>query len=135
MRQRRSAHGMTGFTLVETMWAAAIFAIGTLAAFAYFSSSQMRLNLDARRRVAVELANSRLEECRTYAYEDLLSCTETSTQVTVEGVTGTRQTTVLDVDEDVDGQTDYRQLTVRIAWNDMGGAQNVQLVTYRSEYR
>ena len=111
-----------------------VFMVGALAAFSYFSNSQITLNLEGRRRTAAEVAQSRLEELRTVSFNQLPSFQEQEHEVEVDGITGSRSTLIEDTDEDGSGSVDYSKITVTVTWPENGCAQEVELATVRSQY-
>ena len=95
------------------------------------------------RRLAVVSANHRMETLMALDFTAITSdSNETNTPVTIGKVSGTRNTTVTDVDDgadgtggsDSDGDTiDYRTITIDVKWND-GKDRPVTLTTKLSEF-
>jgi len=124
-----------GFSLVEIMVASIILWAGVIGAFAYFTYGRSTLNIDAHKRVALEIAASRMEEIRACSAGGLSGMVEDGTTVQVEALYGFRTTAIANVDENGDGTTDYYQATVTVSWTENGRTQQVQLITFRSTYR
>ena len=117
------------------MVALVVFLVGSFAAFSYYATSRITLNLEGHRRTAAEIAQSRVEELRTVAYENLLSYQEEGTEISVDGIAGTRDTAIQDIDEDEDTFADYSKVTVTVTWPEKSRDQEVALVTFHSSYR
>ncbi len=124
-----------GVSLVEVGVSMTVFLAGALGTLGYFSYSQMSLNLEGCRRCAAQLTHTRVEELRTVSFDLLPTCGEENTEVHAGSFTGSRRTTIEDVDEDTDGSVDYRKATVQVSWAENGADQAVELVTFLSEYR
>ncbi len=131
----RSGAGQGGFSLIEVMTACIVLMVGVIGAFAYFTYSRGRLNLDAHKREALQIATARMEEIRGVDVANIAGCAEAGTSVSIESDTGHRTTTVTAVDEDGDTLTDYYQVSVTVSWTENARTQSVQLVTDRSQYR
>lgn len=126
---------IAGFSLVEIMVASIVLVVGVLGAFAYFTYSRTMLNADAHRRVALEVAASRMEEIRACDCANIASYAEEDTPAQIEGNDGWRTTLIEDIDEDGDATTDYYRATVTVRWTENSRDREVQLVTFRSAYR
>jgi Tfp pilus assembly protein PilV len=122
-------------SLVEVMVASIVLLVGVLGAFTYFVYSRSSLNVEAHRRIAAEIAHSRLEELRAVSFGSLPSCGEQNQAVPIEALPGYRDTLVEDVDENSDGTVDYRKVTVKVRWVEGSRSREVSLVTFRSAER
>jgi len=132
-----------GVSLVEVMFAVIIFMIIMLGGLTYFTLPQSIREREKMRRLAVVSANHRMETLMALDFTAVTSdSNETNTPVTIGKVSGTRNTTVTDVDDaadgtggsDSDGDTiDYRTITIDVKWND-GKDRQVTLTTKLSEF-
>ena len=77
-------------TLIETTIAMVVFLAGVFVAFTYFSNGQILLKAAKHRRIGLEIAQSRIEELRTVAFDDLYDHEEDDTEVDIGGITGKR---------------------------------------------
>lgn len=60
-----------GTTLVESLWAILIMTIVALAGAAFIFFSTVRVNLERTKRIALEMASTRLEELRASGYTSI----------------------------------------------------------------
>ena len=114
---------------MEALVASIVFLAGVMGVMSYLSFGRIALRIQERRRSAAMTAHSRLEELRTVAYSSLPSFAEEGAEVDVQGITGSRVTTIEDVDEDEDDTVDYRRATVTVSWQEYGRTEEVELVT------
>jgi Tfp pilus assembly protein PilV len=134
-RTRPRTHYRGGFSLVEVMAASIVLLVGVIGAFAYFTYGRTALNIDAHRRVALEVATSRMETIRSCDCANIASYEETDEPVQIEGNYGYRTTHIDSIDEDGDSTTDYYNVTVTVAWTENARNMSVQLITTRSSLR
>ena len=124
------------------MIAIVIFMIIMIGGHAYFSRSQMIIAYDRTKRLAVAAAAERMEYIRQLGYAAISSSLdETAVTISLGSRSGTRTTTITNIDDagdglggsDADGNSvDYKQITVEIAWQS-SSAQTYSLSTYRAE--
>lgn len=137
MRQSQYYRGRrkstAGVSLVEVMASCTIFITASLGAFACIVYGTSTLNVENHRRSAVEVAHSRMETLRTAVFSNLPSLAETDTAVTIDEISGTRDTVVAAIDENSDDTIDYYTVTVSVAWSERGATQSVELVTLFSD--
>lgn len=125
-----------GFTLLEVLIAAAVFAVG-LAALIPLVVNQTRGNEDAGARTeAVAFAQEKIEELRALPYAALTAGNDTSP----DGVF-TRQWVFLPVNllagdtDAVTGDADLSRVGVTVTWTPpRGGARSFTLITSRARY-
>ena len=60
-----------GTTLIESMWAILIMTIVALAGASFIFFSTVRINLERTKRIALEMASTRLEELRASGYTSI----------------------------------------------------------------
>jgi type II secretory pathway pseudopilin PulG len=77
LMQTKEHSRAAGTTLVEIMLAVVILAIVAVAGGAYLFHGRMQVDLQNNKRVALEIANSRLEELRAAVYDDIKPTTLT----------------------------------------------------------
>ena len=131
----------SGVTLAETAVAILIMTILIIGGLQFVSVGRERLTAEKYQRVALIIAESRLETARKYSWEILSdSLSESNTIISLKDVPGTRTTVVTDIDDDFDGTdgsdldantVDYKHVEVTIAW---ASTQSLSLETYISEY-
>lgn len=120
-------------TLVEALVASIIFLMAAMGAFGHFHYARSRLNLQSHRRTAAEIAQSRMEEMRTVSFDQLPDYAELATEVTIDNISGSRDTAVDDIDEDEDSTADFRRITVTLSWIENGNDHQVELLTLVAE--
>ena len=138
---KNSIRDERGITLVETAVTIVIMTILFIGGMQFVSVGREQLTAEKFQRIALVLAESRLEAARLYSWNSLPdSLSESGTAIMLKDVSATRTTLVTDIDDDYDGTgdsdldsntVDYRQITVTVAW---GNSQSLSLETYLSEY-
>ena len=126
LRKPRPSGRSTGFTLLETMIAMALFASGTLAILELIQRSHVGASDGENVLIATHLAQRRMEELRRVAYASLAD----ESQAAVDDPSGLtrfqREVTV------TTPYTNLAQVVVRVYWTAPGGDTNVSLQTYRA---
>lgn len=80
--------------------------------------------------MALKLAEERIEMLKAVGFSGLAN--ETEVGLLLGGLTATRQTEIIGIDEDGDGAEDYRKVIVTIFWGEGAAYQNVSLTTFIS---
>ena len=126
MAPPRRANGCHGFTLLETIIAVVLFAVGTVAVVEVLHRAQVGDADGENVLVATHLAQRRLEELRNTAYSSLAD----ESKATIASPSGysrfSRQVTV------TTPYTNLTQVVVTVYWTPAGGETSVALQTYRS---
>lgn len=131
----------SGVTLAETAVAILIMTILIIGGLQFVSVGREWLTAEKYHRIALILAESRLEAARKYSWEILSdSLSESNTSISLKDVPGTRTTVITDIDDDFDGTggsdidantVDYKHVEVTVTW---ASTQSLSLETYISEY-
>lgn len=134
-------HDESGTTLVEVLIAIVIMTILLVGGLQFVTVGREAVTVERYHRLALLIAESRLEDARQYAYSSLAtSLAETNTPVTLGNIAGTRTTVVEHIDDDFDGTgggdadgntVDYKKITVTVNW---ASRHSVSLETYVSEH-
>ena len=140
-----------GFTLVEVLISILLLTIVLVGGMGFCFNSQEEMTLVVHKKIAAEMANSKMEEFKRKKYSDLPG-PAASPGVVVENnntqlgspinkggyisantadALGTK-VTVTDVDDPVGGAIDYKEVKVEVKWKEAGkkSEQNIVLVTY-----
>ncbi|MBN2602456.1 MAG: hypothetical protein JXR87_10720 [Candidatus Marinimicrobia bacterium] len=130
-----------GVTLAETAVAILIMTILIIGGLQFVSVGREQMTVEKYQRIALIIAESRLETVRKYSWEILSdSLSESNTSIMLKDVLGTRTTVVTDIDDDFDGTggsdldantVDYKHIEVTVAW---ALTQSLSLETDISEY-
>jgi prepilin-type N-terminal cleavage/methylation domain-containing protein len=124
-----------GFTLVEALTALILLSIFSLSGIAIYANSNEIQTMAMHKKIATEMASSKIEEYRKYGYSSLpTSGTPVVQNINVGGLSAIMTTNVADVDDPVGGAqaVDYKQVQVNITWTETGKstAKDVELTTY-----
>jgi len=130
----------SGTTLVELMVAIVISAIIMVGGLQFFYGGKLFLNHGKSRRIALSIAEQRMETVLRYPYDQLAdSLSEVSTVI---GSKWTRSTIVSGVDDDADGlgagdsdgnTDDYREIEITVDWGESSN-KSISIQHYISEY-
>ncbi len=126
------APARTGATLIEVMLASVILAILALAGAAFIYRSRADIALQKNRRVAVELANARLEEVMyDWTYADTLNMVGSPTNqwLTINGRGNYRRRTI--VNQTGAGHDNCLRIIVRMRYNQRDNSDEVRFETLR----
>jgi len=128
----------SGFTLIESVIALLLIAMMLSGGLALYLYSQGHLNAAIHRKMATNIANSRMEEIKNGGYGNLPDPAPVSpgiwtgpSSVAIAGLTGTETDYVFEFDADGDGLNDSKHIRVDISWHqpDKTAAQHVTLDT------
>ena len=132
--------GESGTTLVELMVAIVISAIIMIGGLQFFYGGKLFLNHGKSRRIALAIAEQRMETVLCYPYNQMAdSLAEVSTVI---GGKWTRSTTVTGVDDETDGlgagdndgnTDDYRKIEITVDWGESSN-KSISIKNYISEY-
>jgi len=140
-RIKRCFKDETGNTLVEVMIAILITSIVFIGVSQFFYGGKLFLNHGKNRRIALAIAEQRMETVLRYPYNQLAD--SLSEANTVIGGKWTRSTTVTGIDDDADGlgagdgdgnTDDYLEIAVTVGWGESSN-KSISLKNYISEYR
>lgn len=130
----------SGTTLVEVMVAIIITTIIMIGGLQFFYGGKLFLNHGKSRRIALAIAEQRMETVLRYPYNQMAdSLSEAGT--VIDG-NWTRSTTVSGIDDDTDGlgaddsdvnTDDYRKIVVTVDWGESSN-KSVSIKNYISEY-
>jgi prepilin-type N-terminal cleavage/methylation domain-containing protein len=144
-----------GFTLVELMLVIVILLLMLIAGGAFILYSSSRIAIERNKRVAVEVANSRLELMRTSPFDDIkpttldynihyledqsgtwvVSGSDPGETVNINGITVPITSTVQYIDEPpADGNYDYLWTIVDVGYR-VNAPERVSLETYIGRFR
>lgn len=122
-----------GMTVVEVMSAILIFAIIMVGGLNYFFLPQAIIARQKMKRLAIVDARQKMESIAALNYDQVTSAlNESGVPVTLGTITGTRNTTITEIDDPADGLdtndadgvvVDYKNITVQISWNDGNNQQ------------
>jgi len=109
-----------GFTLIESLISLILLSIVLTGGMQFYFNSQKLVSLASHKRLALHIANARLEEMRKNGYGALPNPAPgpgvvTTTTITVGGLTASRVETVVDVDANGDSVTDYKSVDVEVS--------------------
>lgn len=132
-----------GTTTVEVMSAILIFMIIMVGGLNYFFLPQAIIARQKMKRLAISAARQKMESLLALNYNQLTSAlNESGTVVSLGTVSGSRKTTITELDDPADGLSgndadgnlvDYKIITVEISWSD-GNNQTVSLTSRVSEF-
>jgi len=132
--------GESGTTLVELMVAIVISAIIMIGGLQFFYGGKLYLNHGKSRRIALAIAEQRMETVLRYPYNQVAD--SLSEAGTVIGGKWTRSTLVSGVDDDTDGlegndddenTDDYLEIEVTVDWGESSN-KSISIQNYISEY-
>ena len=145
IRTRRKKKAERGFVLIDAIVGIALMALAVFSIFGAFKLSVEVIGNSKARVGALALAQERIEEIRSMAYDDIgtvggipsgdIPQTET---VSLNNISYTRKTLVQYVDDPKDGSgdndengitADYKRAKVTVSWNTTGQGRSVFLVT------
>lgn len=114
-----------GFTLVECLISLVIVTVVLVAGMGFYYYSKSLLESAIFRKIAVEVADSKMEEIRNNGYAGLPAG---PLEVSLGKISGQEYIYV----NDVSGTTDYKEVSVEVTWQEPGKAvlQNIALSTY-----
>ena len=124
-----------GFTLIEVLITAVMLTIVILGSVGVYTYGISRVNREAHRRVALELAHQRVEELFASAFDSVQTGVDS---LLVDNVNYARLITAKAVDDSADGlgaadidadTTDYKRVEVAVKWFERGDTNSVQLTT------
>ena len=135
-----------GYTLVEAVVSIVMISVAALGTIAYYTSAHKIDYFSMHKRVAEEIANSRLEIIKNNKYAALPDPASNLILENVNVNTGTplayfsyfgtmpvtRKVTVNDIPDASTGTTAYKQVTVNVSWTETAEntAKNIELTTY-----
>ncbi len=132
-----------GTTIVEAMSAILIFIVIMVGGLHYFFLPQAIFARQKIKRLAIVDARQKMESVATLGYNQVSSAlNESGVPVVLGTITGSRTTTITEVDDPADGVgandadgvlVDYKKITVQISWND-GNNQQISFSTNVSEF-
>jgi len=111
-----------GFTLVEVLLSIVILSILLCGAISmYFYSGEIQ-SMATHKKIAAELANSKMEEIKREGYNKLAP---SSDEIKIGNLTAQQTVTI-------ENQGSYKVVKVNVVWNAAGKseARNLELVTY-----
>ncbi len=132
--------GESGTTLVELMVAIVITTIIMIGGLQFFYGGKLFLNHGKSRRIALAIAEQRMETVLRYPYNQMAD--SLSEAGTVIGGKWARSTIVSGVDDDADGlgagdsdgnTDDYMEITVAVDWGESSN-KSISIKNYISEY-
>lgn len=111
-----------GLTLIEILVSIVIFSVVLLGAMAFYFYSDSSFRFAEHKKMALELADARMEKERARVYSAISSDSES---VTIGQLTGLLNVYVTD-------QGSYKLVRIEVAWSDPSrtGTQNIALETY-----
>ncbi|MBA2124528.1 hypothetical protein B9J78_06330 [bacterium Unc6] len=116
------------FTLIEVMLSILILAIVIIGGAFFFIHGPSQIRVSKRERLALELAEEKIEVSRVRGFSGLVNESESGLALG-RGFTATRLTVVAGIDEDRDGIIDYKNVTVTVSWMERGTPREVNLTT------
>ncbi|MFH1252319.1 MAG: prepilin-type N-terminal cleavage/methylation domain-containing protein [bacterium] len=132
--------GESGTTLVELMVAIVISAIIMIGGLQFFYGGKLFLNHGKDRRIALAIAEQRMETVLRYPYNQVADSLSEAGMVI--GGKWTKTTTVSGVDDDTDGLgigdsdgniNDYLEIAVTVDWGE-SSSKSILIKNYISEY-
>ena len=119
--RRAGPPARAGATLVEVLVAAVILAVVALATAACLYHARAQARLQGDRRLALEMANSRLEELRGAAYATLCPLARNYTPCYVDRMTGAWRVSAADPGETVTLAGQSQPITTTVQYQDACG--------------
>ena len=126
-------------TLIETLVSMMLIAMVTVGGMVYYLGANELQGMALHKKIATELANTRMEELRATNYAVLTAGT-TSSDIIVGGLEAKvsdgrgMQVTISEIDEDSPPNgTDYKKIQVQVRWEetDEGGKDfDIELASY-----
>ena len=117
--QRRSK----GITFVEVLIASVAFTIVALGSVSMFAVARRQVQVELRRRQAIQLAARGLEELKAGEYDSILIGTDPNTMTVGNIKFNTEAVATLD------GSGLYKHVVMTVGWNQFGHAHQVALPT------
>lgn len=137
-----------GYTLVEAVVSVVMISVATLGTISYYNSAHKIDYLSMHKRVAAEIANSKMEVIKNNKYAALPNPAANLVWENANVNTGTppayfsyfgtkpvtRMVTVNDIIDGSTGTTAYKEVKVKVTWTETNEAtaKNVELSTYIS---
>ncbi len=101
--------GSKGFTVVELLVAAVIFAILAISSLSTYVALNSSATLAKKKSIAITLANNKIENVKSLPYDSLLANSTQKTTETVNGVNYDIETKIIYVDDAFDGCVNMSQ--------------------------
>ena len=124
----------SGLTLVEVLISILILSILLAGGLSFYFNSSEFMGLAMHKKMALELANEKMEECKRVITLTALDAMDNNPNpgpetINVGGLSATR---TVDVSDPGNGEVGYRLVNVNVIWTEAGksSSKNVQMVTY-----
>ena len=126
-----------GFGLIETLISILLLSIVLTGGMAFYFNGNEFMGLAKHKKMALEIANSKLEDLKNFGYGSLPPAgTLVVTNIAVGGLSAVQTTTVTNQDDPVGGNpVDYKEVRVRVDWTEAGkitAPQQIDLTTFMS---
>lgn len=113
-----------GFTLIEILISLLLLAITLVAGIQLFINADKIMTLATHKKIATEVANNKMEEIKTWEYDNVtsLSLQGADGQSVMGGLTLNKNYEV--IERDIlngvvgDGINDYKQVTLNLTWDE-----------------
>ena len=123
----------SGFTLIEILISLLMLSITLVAGIQLYINADKILTLATHKRMATEEVNNKLEELKTWDYNDLDLVNLPDSTQTIGGFRFTKSYAISELDGDGDGINDYKELSANLFWQEPVNANNYQ-ITFRTNY-
>lgn len=127
MMQKTNAQD--GFSILENVIAVAVFTVGVLSISMLFTQTMTYTHFSEKFSVATNLARGQLEELRNTPYVNIESDSVDSPP-TIDSVDYDISWVVTE-DDPIDG---VKKVVMRVEWEDLRGAQDIEIETLISKY-
>jgi len=143
---RRKISSQAGNTLIEVMITAALIMIIMISGLNFFYGGQMMMNRSRYHRLAMAIAENRVEQIYQHDYKTLSTdLSENNTGILIDDIQGWRTTKIMNVDDPLDGTgdddadsktatniLDYKKIVVTVTWP-ANKKHQITLTTFRSD--
>ncbi len=110
-----------GFTLIENVISMMLLTIVLTAGMSLYHNANQFSKLVIHKKMTTELVNSKIETLKKDGYNNLPSPGNPEVlNIQIGGLAAAQTTTVINIDEPVDGTTDYKMVNVEVAWTEAG---------------
>ncbi|MBZ0167340.1 MAG: prepilin-type N-terminal cleavage/methylation domain-containing protein [Candidatus Omnitrophica bacterium] len=115
-----------GFTLIEIMVSILLLAITLTGGMVLYHNAEQIMALMVHKKVAMELADEKMEEVRNTKYVLLTVGEATESSLAITGLPASRKTVVSEP------ASNLKEVRVEVNWNEAGAgaAKSVELVSY-----